>query len=96
MTYETELAGGAGLKFSIDDHYNDGFFWDPDHLLKQGSFHDLRAAVTWTAVSGKWDVVLWGNNLTDEVVATSAASGGSTTTGLKEPREYGVTLRVRH
>jgi iron complex outermembrane receptor protein len=96
VSYSVELSGGSGLLFNISDSYNDGFFWDPDHQLRQDPYHDVRASVTWLAPSEKWDVRLWGTNLADEVVYTTAGGGATSIFGPGQPRRYGIELSVRH
>ena len=93
--YEMELAGGGELSFDMNDHYNSGFFWDADGQLRQPSYHDVRAAVTYTAASGKWDIGVWGRNLADEVIASTASNGSTANFAIGEPRTYGIRLRAR-
>ncbi|QPF75759.1 TonB-dependent receptor [Roseateles sp. DAIF2] len=67
------------------DHKNYG--------TQQDSYGMLNASVKLAANSGKWDVELWGTNLTDELVKnwldnTRDASGIAA--GFNPPRQYGV------
>jgi iron complex outermembrane receptor protein len=96
LSYSVELSGGSGLLFTVSDSYNDGFFWDPDHQLRQAPYHDVRASVTWAAPSEKWDIRLWGSNLTDEVVYTTASGGPTSIFGPGEPRRFGIEVSFRH
>jgi iron complex outermembrane receptor protein len=94
-TYVHDLAGGDQLTFSANDHYNSGFFWDPDHLLKQKSYHNAAASLTWTAPSGAWDVGIWGTNLFQAHIWASSTAGPTSTFSPGEPRQFGIRASVR-
>lgn len=75
--------------------YSDGYFWDPDNRLEQPSYILLGAFAKWLPTNGKWDVRVWGNNLTDRRYYSyeSAFSLGDIGSGAP-PRTYGITGTV--
>jgi iron complex outermembrane receptor protein len=95
-TYVHDLAGGAQLTLNANDHYNSGFFWDPDHLLRQAAYHNGSASVTWIAPSGAWDVGIWGTNLFQAHIWASATAGPTSAFSPGLPRMFGVRFSVRH
>lgn len=95
VRYSLPFSGGASLTIDATDHYNDGFTWDVDGRLRQKPYHDVRASVTWTASSGRWDVSLWGRNLADEEIHANATAGATTTYMPGMPRTYGVWFSMR-
>jgi iron complex outermembrane receptor protein len=95
VQYDLPLSGGAGLKFNVADAYNSGFFWEPDHLVRQKSYHNVRGSVTWTAPSRSWDISLWGENLTNEDIFSYAAAGPTSTFSPGTPRMYGISFKAR-
>ena len=94
--YDADLKGGSQLSFNLNNHYNSGFNWDSDGILKQKSYHDVRGGITWTAPSGKWDVGVWGRNLANEVIFSTASNGPTANFAIGEPRTYGIRVRARH
>ena len=68
-------------------------------LLIEDSVSLVNARVSLLSNSGKWEVALFGRNLTDEVHLTSGVS--TTAFGIVEgvynrPREYGITLKYMY
>jgi len=80
--------------------YTDDYFFEPhnEKWVQQDSFSVMNASVKWTAPSEKFDVRIWGNNLTDEeyysYMAYSATSGPKGAPA--SPLTYGITLGLRY
>jgi iron complex outermembrane receptor protein len=76
--------------------YTDTFFWFPDQSMRQPVVNLFNASVKWTNPTGRYDVRLWGSNLTN----AQYYSFGSETIGFGQqfspeaPRTYGITLGV--
>jgi iron complex outermembrane recepter protein len=93
--YTVPLSQGA-LLLSGAYSYNSGFFWEPDNRLKQPAFSNLNASIGWRSPSEKWEVRLWGQNLTNtqrSALTTSSTSGDGALPA--PPRTYGVTLSMK-
>ncbi len=89
-------AFGGRLVFDANYFYNDGFFTEADNRLRQGSYELVTASVAWTDPGDHFTVRLFGNNLTDSLVAnqiTSSAFGSIA--DYQPPRTYGVELGIR-
>lgn len=86
--------GEAGGTLSLS--YNDGFYWDPDHVLREPVHYMLAASVGWRAPDDVWTATLWGRNLLDEEVCTYATMA-ATRAGCSPaaPMTYGLTLSRR-
>ena len=93
-SYTVPLASGAKVVANVNDAYNSGFYWDPENRLRQESYHDLSASLTWTSPDAQWDVQLWGRNLAEEHIWSTSTGGTSDTYSPGLPRTYGVRLGV--
>lgn len=82
------------FEFNITYSYNDGWFSDPDNLLRQPSFHLVNTQLTWTVPGERFRLTVWGRNLANEVYAQylSDQSFYSNVTSVSSPRTYGITL----
>lgn len=95
-TYTLNLAGGAAMDFGLVYSAQSDFYFDPANSADQleGSFGLLDASVTWRSATDRWNVSLWGRNLTDEEYRThsiqSNIAGSVDLWNL--PRTYGVTF----
>jgi len=80
--------------------YTDDYFFEPhnEKWVQQDSFNVVNGSVKWTAPNEKFDVRIWGNNLTDEEYYAHMAY--SATAGPKgapaAPRTYGITVGLRY
>ncbi|MFA5630157.1 MAG: TonB-dependent receptor [Porticoccaceae bacterium] len=80
--------------------YTDDYFFEPhnEKWVQQDAFSLVNASVKWTAPNEKFDVRIWGNNLTDEeyyaYMANSATSGPKGAPAA--PLTYGITLGLRY
>ena len=101
------LGGEYGIPMAIgtftlraDYFYSDEVENDAQNspFLYQDSYDMLNASITYSDNSESWDVVVFGDNLTDERIITSGDSNfglGFHEANYNRPREYGVILRYR-
>jgi iron complex outermembrane receptor protein len=77
--------------------YNSGYFAEADNVIHQSSFNQVNASVRWDAPGDKFNVSLWGKNLTNAAFFTAAFTyqNGNQAGGYAPPRTYGVTLGYR-
>ncbi len=83
--------------------YKSKMFFDPfeNPLVSQDAFGMLDARLTFEEADGKWNVALWGKNLTDELIAASKSeavsglTGNTVGTNYLAPRTYGITVGYR-
>jgi outer membrane receptor protein involved in Fe transport len=85
------------IDWSWTDNYNTSFSADPRLIQNRYSWINLRAGTRW----GKFELVFWVRNLTDEkvvnldAVLSLYAGDGSYMSYLQAPRSYGITFRAR-
>lgn len=91
VTYKTTTAIGD-LALTASDSYNSGFFWDPDNRIRQRSYHQVNATLTWTSLSGHYNAQLYARNLNKPYFFNAAfeGAGGNDTYSPGEPRTYGI------
>jgi iron complex outermembrane receptor protein len=100
--YEWELGSNLearatiGAKYMSD--YNTGSDLDPEK--EQDGYTLVNARFVLGRQDGRWDVELWGQNLTNaeymQVAFDAPLQTGSWNAFLGAPRTYGVTMRVRY
>ena len=97
-----EFLIGARLKASVlgSARYSDGVFKDAanDPLIEAGSYWLLDARIGFGASDDRWEIALWGKNLTDDqhvVQGLDVASLGFGNRTFNSPRTFGVTGTVR-
>lgn len=95
--FSPQLTKDLKLDVRVDYSYQDGTFHDPQNTaaLYQSAFSLLSANVGFT-IKEKYQIMIWGKNLTDEAVI----QGGVNSFGLTEafygaPRTFGATLRYK-
>lgn len=102
-----KFAGNVTLNYAIPSavgeftvspslSYNDGFYWTPDNVNREGSYTIVNATLRWTSTDEHLGASLWVSNLTAayyRVQGTSFALGTLYAPGA--PRTYGVTLNAR-
>jgi iron complex outermembrane receptor protein len=103
--FTATLAGNYSIPFrdstlALDAnlYYNSGYYFDFANTRKQGGYPWLNASAKFVAPSGKWDVMLWGKNLTgEEVLAQDGLIGtgpgklfGGDALVPSKPRTFGV------
>ncbi len=97
-TYTVNLAGGSFLDFNLGYAYQGDFFVEPANspASKEDGYGLLNASVAWSSADGRWDVSVWGKNITDEEYRIhsiiSNIAGTVDLWGL--PATYGVTANV--
>jgi iron complex outermembrane receptor protein len=89
----TVPASFGDLQFIGSVAYHDGFFFDVQNILEQPSYTIANASVVWSAPSDKWDVTLWGKNLTgEEYFAQQQVNQNGAVYAPQPPRSYGITF----
>lgn len=94
-TYTVPVGETGEVRFTGLWNYNDGYFFEPDNIARQGSYHLFNASVEYRP-SENWGIELWGRNLGNEDYAAqkiTTATGMVQTNGA--PRTYGVNLNFR-
>ena len=97
-----EFPISAGLEASIlgSAHYSDGVFKDAanDPLIRAENYWLLDARIAIGAADERWEIAVWGRNLTDNqhvVQGLDVASLGFGNRTYNAPRTYGVTGTIR-
>ncbi len=79
---------------SADYYYNDGYFFEPDNLLHQPSFHLINAQIKYMPTEN-FGVRAWGKNLAGEKYVIGAVTQGGAP-GYPffpgAPREFGIAF----
>jgi iron complex outermembrane recepter protein len=102
-----EWTANVGLSYRIptptgdwtfDGQYlrNSGWFAEADNQLRQPAYDNVNAALHWHLNNGPYTISLWGRNLTDALVYTSAA--GNFLVSLAQyapPRTYGIQFSAQ-
>ena len=93
-SYDADLGTGGKLQPSVTVVYNDGFFWQSDNRLTQPAYTLLNASLLWTSPSKKFDVRLWGKNLSNSTyyIARLGVTGLGDVQEQAAPRTFGVTV----
>jgi iron complex outermembrane receptor protein len=95
LNHKMELAGGK-LDTNITWSYNNGYYYEVDNRTRQAPFGLLNAQLMWTCASGKYNIRVWGRNLTDKHYYSEYDEDGVgdlASTGAA-PRTYGVSFGV--
>jgi iron complex outermembrane receptor protein len=87
--------GSGYIRAAADARYESEWFADFVHNLgtRQKPYAKVNASLTYYADDNRWNIGVWGKNLTDEaVIAATAAAGipGPATAYMDAPRTYGV------
>lgn len=86
-------AGDFALTGSI--YHNSGYVWDPDNRLRQPAHTLLSSTLSWTSRNGKYEVRVWGRNLTNKYYFDYVSASGSRDGFVPAaPRTYGASLGV--
>jgi iron complex outermembrane receptor protein len=100
LRYEARLAGGASLPLSASYSYKDSYYFDfsavaATEWLKQPPTSILNARVAYKAPRGRWEIGLWGTNLTNAVYYDDAVlTNVSSRVSYADPRMYGVDFKL--
>ncbi len=71
LRYNTTLNSGASVRAYLSGHYRDEVeFYPVRGVPTTNDYTRWDASITFTAASDKWDVTLYGKNLTDEIITT--------------------------
>ena len=85
--------GEIGIDASYS--YNDGFFTQPDNILRQPAYSFVTAGARVTLKDGL-SLRLWGRNLTNAKIETTLAAGTlDSNISYQAPRTYGATLSAK-
>lgn len=87
--------GSGYIRAAADARYESEWFADFVHNLgtKQKPYAKVNASLTYYSDDDRWNIGIWGKNLTNEaVIAATAAAGipGPATAYLSAPRTYGL------
>ena len=94
-TYIIETSEGS-FALAANDSYKSRSYWDASNRLSQDPYHLISASVTWTAPSGKFDVQLFGRNLTNTYYDVMATETTNDVYAAGAPRTYGVMLSAHY
>lgn len=97
VQYDAELAGGWGLLARVDYSNQSKMYFEASNIpqQKQEGYINWDGRVALTSPDDRWEVAVWGKNLSDELVATYVTYFGlyrQTLVPYTPPRTYGVTL----
>ena len=83
----------SDLDANLTYAYNSGWYADPDNRLRQPSFNQVNAKLTWR-LPERVSISIWGRNLTDETYAEWLSDAPSTTDVFtaSPPRTYGFEI----
>jgi len=91
------LETGAGrLALAANDGYKSRYSFSGDGRIQNAAFHLVNASLTWTSPNGRYDIQVYGKNLTGAYYYTAGqpATGGNDLYAPGAPRTYGVTAGV--
>lgn len=93
FVYTLDTASGKFI-FSGNDHYTSRYYLNAEHSITQVPRHLIDASLTWKSPDERYDVQLWGRNLTDKIVygVGNVAANYHVVPGA--PRTYGATVGV--
>lgn len=98
-SHDFSLGNGLSLSPTIGARYQSKMYFTPRNLDNdkigdyQKAYTNWNASVKLAADDGKWDVELWGTNLSDNIVKNwmgQGTAGGYTFNSYNPPRMYGV------
>jgi iron complex outermembrane recepter protein len=89
--------GKGGITFSTNYFHSDGWFAEPDNVIRQRPYDTLGGSITWYSDTDKtYSFTAWARNLTNEVYATQLQAR---TTGdvvqVAPGRTFGVTAGLK-
>ena len=97
ITKAWDLSGGNVIDASIDYAYTGSTTGGAQPTDATDSYGITNARIGYGAASGKWRLLLWGRNITDEYYFPAAYTGGNgpmiRVNGM--PRTWGLTLDVK-
>ena len=86
----------AVLTYSYTGEYDYDFVASPEtKILTQDSYSVVNARLSYVPPSERWEVSIWGRNLTDEEYFNDVVGGGRGLRGsYADPRTYGIEVSV--
>ncbi|MET0657097.1 MAG: TonB-dependent receptor, partial [Steroidobacteraceae bacterium] len=92
VIYAVESAVGT-FDLAASAFHSSRFYWDVDNRLDSPAYTVYGSSVTWHSSNEKFDVRLWGENLTDKhYLITGVPNGNGDSIQFAAPRTYGITL----
>ena len=101
IRYDKRLAGGGSLPLSVNYAYKGDYYFDfsavPETAwLKQKPYGVLSARIAYRARDERWEVGLWGTNITDEAYLEDAVlTAVVSRVSYADPRLYGIDFKLR-
>jgi iron complex outermembrane receptor protein len=101
LRYDRRLTRGGRLPLRVDYAYKGDYYFDfaavPEtEWLRQKAYGVLDVRYAYVAPSGRWEIGLWGANVTDEAYYEDAVlSSFSSRVSYADPRTYGVDFKFR-
>ena len=97
LNYSTLIAGGNTFSFNINYSYNDGYYVEPDNVLRQGAHSLVNARAQLGFDGDRLLVSVWATNLTDEFRTTAlTAQAVGDVYAAADPRRFGVTIEYHY
>jgi outer membrane receptor protein involved in Fe transport len=92
--YTLQLADEQELNLNVLVNHSGGYFLEADNVLRQHPFTKLTAELKWSFQNGKYDVSLWGHNITNvpTLAYESTLGDGQRNATYNPPHTYGITL----
>lgn len=99
IRYQIPLGNGSQLYLQSSATYESSFSFaiEKQPFTNQSSYWLANAKVGYKTKGGKWDIAIWGKNITDETYLTSAldVTLGFVLQVYGQPATYGVTLNYK-
>ncbi|MCB1675218.1 MAG: TonB-dependent receptor, partial [Halioglobus sp.] len=95
-SYHVPMAGGSAVDFKVTGAYSDELYMESSNtdISLNDDYFTWDASGRFTSADGRWDLELWGKNLSDELIVVHSIDGslGGTVALYAPPRTYGATL----
>jgi iron complex outermembrane receptor protein len=85
----------GSLSLAADWSHNSGYYWTPDHEVKQDAYNLLGGSAKWTSPDNRWSTTLWGANLTGTKYYIYEAQQGNpfgVASSPAAPRTFGIRV----
>nr|WP_255399729.1 TonB-dependent receptor [Oceanicoccus sp. KOV_DT_Chl] len=98
IQYEWSLSSGATVNARADYRYQDSYFFENENeaITEIDSQYSVDAALRYVTVSDKWEIKLWGKNLTDELNVSAVTEWRNLYETYTAPRTYGASVTWRY
>lgn len=95
LDYSLPVGDTNSLDFNVTYSYNDGWYPEPDNLLRQDAYSLVNARVSFN-FNDHASMSVWGRNLTNKFYYTILTANSLASVGSPEaPRTYGITLETK-